>query len=65
MTTNNQDSAAVGNINDISLASEFLMCALRALAAGDPPTAQSVSEPLSWALGKIKEVMEGPHMESV
>lgn len=45
MTTNQQETAAVSHINDLSLASEFLMCAIRALAAGDATDDESVSGP--------------------
>jgi hypothetical protein len=46
-------------IDALSVASEFLLCAIRALAHGSKTDEVEVSEPVAWARAKIEEAMGG------
>ena len=42
-----------GAANDITIAAEFLMVALRELIRGRKPTEEAVQEPIRWAIRKL------------
>ena len=46
---------AVNSIDALSVAAEFLLCAIRALAQGADPQGQDVQDPVKWAQAKINE----------
>lgn len=58
MTSNiNSSSAttAAAKIDALSIAAEFLMCAIRELAMGEEPEGERVRQPVEWAVSKIGE----------
>lgn len=50
-------TAAVQQIDALTNAAEFIMCAVRALATGNEPDSHNVMDPLLWANEKLKEGM--------
>ncbi len=48
---------AAQRIDALTVAGEFLMCAVRALAMGSPHDDPNVSHPLKFAQAKIDEAM--------
>lgn len=46
-------------IDALSVASEFLLCAIRALAHGAKMDETAVAHPVAWARAKIEEAMGG------
>lgn len=46
-------------IEALSTAGEFLLCAIRALAVGNPLEDPNVQNPIAWAKEKIAEIEQG------
>jgi hypothetical protein len=46
-------------IDALSVASEFLLCAIRALAHGAKMDETAVADPVAWARAKIEEAVGG------
>ncbi|MCJ7995251.1 hypothetical protein J5N58_12200 [Rhizobium cremeum] len=42
-------------IEALSVAAEFLLCAVRAVALGADPKSDEVRKPVEWAMAKVKE----------
>ncbi|MEI3803380.1 hypothetical protein V6R85_02560 [Agrobacterium sp. CCNWLW32] len=58
--TNNEVQHVSHEIECLSLAAEFLMSAVRALAIGADPNGLDVSDPVKWATAKIQESKLAP-----
>ncbi|MGE3366031.1 MAG: hypothetical protein AB7I34_21595 [Rhizobiaceae bacterium] len=50
-------SSPVDAIHGLTIAAEFLITAVRAIAQGHPPSALQVQEPIIWASSKMREVL--------
>jgi hypothetical protein len=57
-----------GAINDLTVAAEFIMVAVRAIAAGKPVEDRDVQENVSWAIRKLapldKSSLYGAQLQS-
>lgn len=52
---NNRKQAVAQGIDALSVSAEFLLCAIRELATGSDPSDREVSDPIAWAVSKLKE----------
>lgn len=59
--TNHDLQRVSHEIECLSLAAEFLMSAVRALAIGADSNGMDVTDPVKWALAKIQESKNVPH----
>lgn len=52
----NYDQRTADRINDLTLAAEYIMCAVRALNTGG----NSAEEDIQWAKSKLKDALDCP-----